>query len=155
MDSGAAYTQWCTVNSRSFLDFQLLRSECYESALKQQLTTVQQVEEGSRKLDLQWEAHTARLKRAVRGPVVQVFYSRKSFFCSNPDVQEGERLAEALLTNHQVCQQQRVVTMILMKFYLGAGESGEPGGRVGGQAAPPHLDLPYHHGQAWWGGKPQ
>ena len=25
-----------------------------------------QVEEGSRKLDLQWEAHTARLKRAVR-----------------------------------------------------------------------------------------
>ena len=45
-----------------------------------------QVEEGSRKLDLQWEAHTARLKRAVRGPVVQ----------------EGERLAEALLTNHQV-----------------------------------------------------
>ena len=59
MDSGAAYTQCCTVNSRSFLDFQLLRSECYESALKQQLTTVQQVEEGSRKLDLQWEAHTA------------------------------------------------------------------------------------------------
>ena len=43
-----------------------------------------------------------------------------------PVVQEGERLAEALLTNHQVCQQQRVVTMILMKFYLGAGESGEP-----------------------------
>ena len=48
--------------------------------------TFNQVEEGSRKLDLQWEAHTARLKRAVRGPVVQ----------------EGERLAEALLTNHQV-----------------------------------------------------
>ena len=83
------------------------------------------------------------------------FLFAEIFFCSNPDVQEGERLAEALLTNHQVCQQQRVVTMILMKFYLGAGESGEPGGRVGGQAAPPHLDLPYHHGQAWWGGKPQ
>ena len=39
---------------------------------QQQLTSVYslshyhtQVEEGSRKLDLQWEAHTARLKRAV------------------------------------------------------------------------------------------
>merc|ERR1719391_1591610 len=77
---------------------QLLRARPLDPRSQRQLASLraqflyceQQVEEGSRKLDLQWEAHTARLKRAVRGPVVQ----------------EGERLAEALLTNHQVLENQ-------------------------------------------------
>ena len=108
-----------------------------------------------------------------------------------PVVQEGERLAEALLTNHQVLSSAvimvKIVGMILMIYNFdynddyddadhdhddhnddgqelqlrmmlyssGAGEPGEPGGGAGGQAAPPHLGLPHHHGQAGWGGESQ
>ena len=103
-----------------------------------------------------------------------------------PVVQEGERLAEALLTNHQVflrAMNMMLILIMILNFHImilatmimrllrflsydindrhcpqtiraaaelhfsGAGESGEPGGGAGGQAAPPHLGLPYHYGQ--------
>ena len=108
-----------------------------------------------------------------------------------PVVQEGERLAEALLTNHQVlpsavimveimdmivmicnfdynddyedadhdhdgyCNDCQELKLSMMLYSSGAGESGGTGGGVGGQAAPPHLGVPHHHGQAGWGGKSQ
>ena len=84
-----------------------------------------QVEEGSRKLDFQWEAHTARLKRAVGTCCPDM--SRYVLICDmsntytihvtyqvrGPVVQEGERLAEALLTNHQVLPRTVIMVVIL------------------------------------------
>ena len=73
-----------------------------------------------------------------------------------PVVQEGERLAEALLTNHQVLPELYSLKQSRgIKFNLGAGEAGGPGGGAGRQAAPPHLGLPHYHGKAWWRGQPQ
>ena len=66
-----------------------------------------------------------------------------------PVVQEGERLAEALLTNHQVCQQ-ILVGRQGKRMFLGVGEAGGLGGRVGGQAAPTHSGLSTHYVQAGW-----
>ena len=40
-------------------------------------------------------------------------------------------------------------------MFLGVGEAGGLGGRVGGQAAPAHSGLSTHYGQAWWGGQPE